>query len=180
MLPLAAVRPMLRTVLAPKAGIASSFNFDTYKLDSYLAKAHLQELRNELSGLRQNDSQNLKEEAQSILREIEFLDARFSDSLLQLKSDISMDLNLHKAESKELTTEVDLRIQEIHHKLSIRLSELKTNIETMKVDLTTSIFYVVFFSIASLIGLDWVLKLERAPVFGQTQVDDEKGSPADT
>ena len=81
--------------------------------DSYLAKAQLQELRNELSGLRQNDSQNLKEDSQAILREIEFLDQRFSDSLLQLKSDISMDLNMHKGESKELTTDVDLRIQEV-------------------------------------------------------------------
>lgn len=33
--------------------------------ESYLAKAHLQELRNELSGLRQNDSQNLKGDGMS-------------------------------------------------------------------------------------------------------------------
>jgi hypothetical protein len=81
--------------------------------DSYSAKANLQEVRNELSSLRQNDSLNLKGDCDSILREIENLEQKFSDQLLQLKSDISMDLTTHKAESKELTTEVDLRIQEV-------------------------------------------------------------------
>jgi hypothetical protein len=41
------------------------------------------------------------------------LELKFTDLLIQLKNDISMDLNSHKAESKELTTEVDLKIQEV-------------------------------------------------------------------
>ena len=76
---------------------------------------------------------------EQILREIENLDANYSEQILSLKSDISLDLHAHKAESKELTTQVDHKIQEIHHKLIIRLSDLKTNIESMKVDLTSQI-----------------------------------------
>lgn len=126
--------------------------------DSYSAKAHLQDVRNELSSLRQNDSLNLKGDTDAILRDIENLEFRFTDLLIQLKNDISMDLNLHKAESKELTTEVDLKIQEINHKLIIRMAELKTNVETMKVELTTNIVWYTVGSIVGLIFLDWVTK----------------------
>lgn len=97
-------------------------------------------------------------EVEQILREIESLDQNFSEQLLQLKSDISMDLHSHKAESKELTNEVDLRIQEIHHKLVIRLADLKTNIETMKVNLTTQIGWYVVAAIAAATGLEFVLR----------------------
>ena len=64
--------------------------------DSYSAKANLQEVRNELSSLRQNHSLTLKGDCDSILREIENLSGKLSENLLQLKSDISMDLNNHK------------------------------------------------------------------------------------
>jgi hypothetical protein len=64
-----------------------------------------------------------------------------------------------KKTSRESNSDFLAFILDPYHKLSIRLSELKTNIETMKVDLTTSILYLVFFSVGSLIGLDWLLKL---------------------
>jgi hypothetical protein len=54
------------------------------------------------------------------MREIESLDQSYTEQILSLKSDISLDLHAHKAESKELTTQVDHKIQEIHHKLIIR------------------------------------------------------------
>lgn len=126
--------------------------------DSYSAKAHLQEVRNELSSLRQNDSLNIKGDVDSLLRDIESLELKFSDMLLHLKSDISIDLSSHKAESKELTNEVDLQIQEINHKLIIRLADLKTNIETMKVELTTNIVWLTVASLLALIALDYVTK----------------------
>ena len=126
--------------------------------DSYSAKAHLQEVRNELSSLRQNDSLNIKGDVDSLLRDIENLELKFSDMLLHLKSDISIDLSSHKAESKELTNEVDLQIQEINHKLIIRLADLKTNIETMKVELTTNIVWLTVASLLALIALDYLTK----------------------
>ncbi|KAI8898759.1 hypothetical protein BC833DRAFT_620026 [Globomyces pollinis-pini] len=126
--------------------------------ETYLSKAHLQDLRNELSSLRQNDSLALKSESESIQREIESIDQKLAEHLLSLKTNISMDLNNHKAESKELSTEVDLQIQEIHHKLIIRLSDMKTNIETMKVELTQTIVYMIVTAIAGIMMVDWFLK----------------------
>ena len=106
---------------------------------TYLYKAHLQELRNELQLLRQNDSAALKSDTESIMREIENLNGKFSEMLGSLKSEIGMDINNHKTDGREVGTDTDLRIQEIHHRLVIKLSDLKTKIETMKVETTRTI-----------------------------------------
>ncbi|KAJ3284811.1 hypothetical protein HK104_009765 [Borealophlyctis nickersoniae] len=163
-----------------RRGIASKFNFDTYKLvrqlerqgftrgqavaimrtinallvdstlsirseilsktdlenQTYLYKAHLQELRNELQLLRQNDSATLKADTETIMREVEGLNQKFSEMIGSLKAEISMDINNHKTEGREIGTDTDLAIQEIHHRLVIKLSDLKTKIETMKVETT--------------------------------------------
>ncbi|KAH6581109.1 hypothetical protein BASA61_009232 [Batrachochytrium salamandrivorans] len=109
--------------------------------ETYLYKSQLQELRNELQLLRQNDSANLKADTEMVVRELESLHQKFADLLASLKGEVAMDLNNHKADSRELGTDTDLRIQEIHHKLVLRLSDLKTKIETMKVEMTRMIVY---------------------------------------
>lgn len=103
---------------------------------TYLYKAHLQELRNELQLLRQNDSAQLKADTEQILRDIESMNAKFSEIIGSLKTDVSMDINNHKTDGREVGTDTDLRIQEIHHKLIVKISDLKTKIETMKVETT--------------------------------------------
>ncbi|KAJ3188732.1 hypothetical protein HDU85_004446 [Gaertneriomyces sp. JEL0708] len=126
---------------------------------TYLYKAHLQELRNELQLLRQNDSAQLKADTEQIMRDIESMNAKLSELLGTLKSDISMDLNNHKSEGRELGTDTDLRIQEIHHKLIVRISDLKTRIETMKVETTRFIVWIALGTFAILMSVDWLTPL---------------------
>jgi hypothetical protein len=66
--------------------------------ETYVYKNLLQELRNELQLLRQNETASLKGEAESIGREIESLNHKLVEKVAGLKADVSMDLNNHKAE----------------------------------------------------------------------------------
>eukprot|EP00842_Homolaphlyctis_polyrhiza_P003297 jgi/Hompol1/3969/HPOL_003417-RA len=122
----------------------------------YLYKAQLQELRNELQLLRQNDSANLKADTEMVMREIESLNQKFTELVASLKAEVAMDLNNHKADAREQGTETDLRIQEIHHKLVLKLSDLKTKIETMKVELTRMIIWMIIVAVSFVALVDWI------------------------
>ncbi|KAJ3160333.1 hypothetical protein HDU86_000667 [Geranomyces michiganensis] len=143
----------LLSTLSIRSGILSKTDLDN---QTYLYKAHLQELRNELQLLRQNDSTQLKADTDQILRDTESMNAKFSEIIGSLKTDVSMDLNNHKTDGREIGTETDLNIQEIHHKLIVRISDLKTKIETMKVETTTNIVWMALATFAILMSVDWV------------------------
>ncbi|KAI9206911.1 uncharacterized protein BJ171DRAFT_308610 [Polychytrium aggregatum] len=127
--------------------------------ESYLYKADLQELRNELQLLRQNDTANLKTDSEAILRDIEALNQKFADKIASLKSEVAIDMNIHKSESREHGMDLNLRMQEINHKLVLRISDLKTNIETMKIDTTRMIVWYLLLTLSVLIGVDYLLAL---------------------
>jgi Protein of unknown function (DUF1640) len=93
----------------------------------YVWKNMVQGVRGELQYLRSNDSANLKGEVDVIQRQISLLDLKFTEFLSNLKSDISIDMNVHKGEYKELTSKVELGTQELQHKLLIKLSNLKVS-----------------------------------------------------
>ncbi|KAI9100515.1 hypothetical protein DFS34DRAFT_614856 [Phlyctochytrium arcticum] len=144
---------LVDSTLAVRSGILSKTDLEN---QTYLYKAHLQELRNELQLLRQNDSAQLKADTEQILREIESLNGKFAEMIGSLKTDVSMDLNNHKTDGREVGTDTDLRIQEIHHKLIVRISDLKTKIETMKVETTRIIVWMALGTFAILMSIDWI------------------------
>jgi hypothetical protein len=126
----------------------------------YLQKSNLQDVRNELGSIRQNDSQNIKQESDALLRAIENLDQAVTEQMLNLKSEISLEMSNHKSDTKELAKAMDLCIQNVQHKLVIRLAEMKTNIETLKVELTTNIVWMTVLTMGAILTLDWILKKE--------------------
>ncbi|KAI8921427.1 hypothetical protein DFJ77DRAFT_449832 [Powellomyces hirtus] len=144
---------LVDSTLSIRSGILSKTDLDN---QTYLYKAHLQELRNELQLLRQNDSTQLKADTDQILRDTESMNAKFSELVGSLKTDVSMDLNNHKADGREIGTDTDLNIQEIHHKLIVRISDLKTRIETMKVETTRNIVWMALATFAILMSVDWI------------------------
>ncbi|KAI8915109.1 hypothetical protein BC831DRAFT_507699 [Entophlyctis helioformis] len=135
-----------------------SATLSTIELENelYLYKSQLQELRNELQLLRQNDSVTLKADTDSVLREIETLNQKFSELVAALKADVAMDLNNHKSDSRELATDTDLRLQEIHHKLVLKMSDIKTRIETMKVELTRMIVWMIIGIVSLVMIVDMI------------------------
>ncbi|KAJ3024295.1 hypothetical protein HKX48_003120 [Thoreauomyces humboldtii] len=144
---------LVDSTLSIRSGILSKTDLDN---QTYLYKAHLQELRNELQLLRQNDSTQLKADTDQIMRDTESMNAKFSELVGSLKTDVSMDLNNHKTDGREIGTDTDLNIQEIHHKLIVKISDLKTRIETMKVETTRNIVWMALGTFAILMSVDWI------------------------
>ncbi|KAJ3062680.1 hypothetical protein HDU79_001594 [Rhizoclosmatium sp. JEL0117] len=109
---------------------------------AYFAQKMSHGLRNELDVLRRNESSLMRTDIDSISRSLDSLTQKTSDKTTTLKADVSMDLNNHKAERRALATRIDLRIQEIHHKLTVELSGIKTRLESLKMEATQRAIWV--------------------------------------
>ncbi|KAI9145773.1 hypothetical protein BKA69DRAFT_1049541 [Paraphysoderma sedebokerense] len=104
--------------------------------ETYLYKAALSELRTELKVVRQNDYATVKSETDSISREIDSLNQRLRDDISNLKSDIQIDMNNRKSEIREEAKLTEFKVQEVNNKLTVLCSDIKTDIETMKLETT--------------------------------------------
>jgi hypothetical protein len=92
-----------------------------------------------LQTLRQTDFISLQSQTELLQREIEKLGQTFSDANSALKSEISMDLNNHKSDMRDISSEIDLRTQQVGHRLVVKISALRTHLERLKVELTRDI-----------------------------------------
>ncbi|KAJ3380697.1 hypothetical protein HDU84_005643 [Entophlyctis sp. JEL0112] len=134
----AALASVVHRIVTAKALEMRSQQLSLHDMDSsefYLDRqAH--GLRSELEVLRRNETALLRKELELISRNLDSLTQKTSDKIASLKSDVTMDLNNHKTERRALSTRIDLRIQEVHHKLTVELSALKTRLETLKMEAT--------------------------------------------
>jgi hypothetical protein len=144
----------------------------------FTQKSLLRDLKTELHSLRQNESQSIKQESEFIAREMDQIDSKLSERILSLKSDISIDLNQHKQDTKEFTKQIDLSIQNIQHKLVIRLADMKTLIETIKVELTTDIVWMTVLTMAGIMAFDWFLgkPVKGSGFRGESEIDMDTGA----
>ncbi|KAI8619417.1 hypothetical protein BC830DRAFT_1060320 [Chytriomyces sp. MP71] len=117
----------------------------------YYREKSSQELRNELETLRRNETALLRTEIEGLTRSVESVSQRTSEKIASLKADISVDVNNHKAEIRDLGTRTDLRIQEIHHKLTVELSTLKTLIEALKMEATQRAIWAALITFGSIL-----------------------------
>ncbi|KAG1468454.1 hypothetical protein G6F56_003820 [Rhizopus delemar] len=100
--------------------------------ESYLFKAALSELRTEIQVLRKNDMQMLQAELSLLIREVDILDQRLNEGISTMKNDIQMDMNNRKNETREDQKAMDMKIQEINNKFTIRLGDIRTEIEAVR------------------------------------------------
>ncbi|CAO3699041.1 unnamed protein product [Rhizopus stolonifer] len=100
--------------------------------ESYLFKAALSELRTEIQVLRKNDLQMLQAELSLLIREVDILDQRLNEGISTMKNDIQMDMNNRKNETREDQKAMDMKIQEINNKFTIRLGDIRTEIEAVR------------------------------------------------
>lgn len=106
--------------------------------------------------MRQTDSNVLEQETENINSTITKLNSSFTDILSILKSDILIELNQRKSESRENSKLIDLGIQEVNHELKLRISDVRTTIEAMKMAITQSIVRVALGTFASIMFLDYL------------------------
>ncbi|OAC98068.1 hypothetical protein MUCCIDRAFT_17243, partial [Mucor lusitanicus CBS 277.49] len=100
--------------------------------ESYLFKAALSELRTEVQVMRRNDMQMLQTDLSLITREVDSLEQRLSEGVADMKNEIQMDMNNRKNETREDQKAMDMKIQEINNKFTIRLGDIRTEIEAVR------------------------------------------------
>ncbi|KAJ2821047.1 hypothetical protein IWW50_004805, partial [Coemansia erecta] len=102
--------------------------------DAYLFRAALQELRTETQMIRKNDQAILESQAAAINRDIESLAQRLTDEVANLRSDIEIELNNHKHDSIHEMKSLDMELHKLASNYQIVLGEMKTDIETVKLE----------------------------------------------
>ncbi|GAA5809453.1 hypothetical protein MFLAVUS_002861 [Mucor flavus] len=100
--------------------------------ESYLFRAALSELRTEVQVMRRNDMQMLQTEMSLITREVDSLEQRLSEGVADMKNEIQMDMNNRKNETRQDQKKMDMQIQEINNKFTIRLGDIRTEIEAVR------------------------------------------------
>lgn len=125
--------------------------------EAFAFKNGLQDTRNGLQALRQNEYAALRTDAERLSRGLEALSQAFGETLSALKSDITMDLHSHKGAAREVGTDIDLRTQTIGHRLLVKISQLKTSMEALKVELTRDIVWYSCAFLLAILALDFVL-----------------------
>ncbi|KAF9519172.1 hypothetical protein BS47DRAFT_1288712 [Hydnum rufescens UP504] len=120
----------------------------------YLYRAALSELRTELSMRTKNESAALQTSTSTIRKDVESLSARMKEELATLKHNVQMDMNNRKNEVNSETKKSAIAIEELHHKATVMISDLRTDVEQAKWDNTRRgvaiIGLFVMFVIASL------------------------------
>jgi phage-related minor tail protein len=86
----------------------------------------------------------LKSDFEEILREIDSLNQKFTEHVAALKSEITIELNNRKSEMREQSKRIDLLVQEINHDMVVKMSDVRTNIEAMKMGITQNIVCKLF------------------------------------
>ncbi|RUS26041.1 hypothetical protein BC938DRAFT_471300 [Jimgerdemannia flammicorona] len=100
--------------------------------ESYLFRAALSELRTEIAILRRNDMTLLQSEVAAITRETDALNQRLREDVAMMKSDIQLDMNNRKSETREDQKSIDVRIQEANNKFTICLGDIRTDLEAVR------------------------------------------------
>ncbi|KAL1932686.1 hypothetical protein VTP01DRAFT_8364 [Rhizomucor pusillus] len=119
-----------------RASIAASQHRLLRKADmeneSYLYKAALSELRTEIQLLRRQDLQLLQAEASAVTHEVESVGQKLNEDIAIMKNEIVLDTNSRKNETRELQQAIDMRIQELNNRLTVRLGDMRTEIEAIR------------------------------------------------
>jgi hypothetical protein len=101
-------------------------------------------LRTELLTLRQNETNLLKSRNESLSREIEVLNHQLREELMVTKSEMTIENTQHKDDVRNEKKAGDMKIRETNDKLSVELSELKADMETLKLQTTQYITGTTF------------------------------------
>ncbi|KAJ1650511.1 hypothetical protein IWQ61_008704 [Dispira simplex] len=119
---------------------------------SYLFKAALTELRTEISVLRQIDSAALRSEIELVEHDLDALRHHMNEDMINLKSEIQIDLSQYKADQRERIQTTEEAIQELNDKFTVSLGTIRTDMEGVKWE-TTRKGIMAFYGGIAVIGV---------------------------
>src|SRR4051812_1655043 len=86
--------------------------------------------------MRRQNLASLQSGTATTIREMDALSTRLREDVGLMKSDIQLDMNTRKAETREEQKALEIRIQEVNNRLTIALGDLRTEMEAMKWEMT--------------------------------------------
>ncbi|CAE6410587.1 unnamed protein product [Rhizoctonia solani] len=123
-----------RALLVGRFGRVKQEIFGVRDLDNqaYLFRAAISELRTELTMRTRSEFAALRTAANSLRREVDALNGKMKEDIATLKHDIDMDINNRKNETRADAKVNEITIEELNHRATIKISDLRTEIEQAK------------------------------------------------
>ncbi|CAE6451285.1 unnamed protein product [Rhizoctonia solani] len=123
-----------RALLVGRFGRVKQEIFGVRDLDNqaYLFRAALSELRTELTMRTRSEFAALRTASNSLRREVDTLNGKMKEDVGTLKHEIDMEINNRKNESRADAKVNELAIEELNHRATIKISDLRTEIEQAK------------------------------------------------
>ncbi|KAF8761444.1 hypothetical protein RHS01_01097 [Rhizoctonia solani] len=124
-----------RALLVVRFGRVKQEIFGVRDLDNqaYLFRAALSELRTELTMRTRSEFAALRTASNALRREVDALNGKMKEDIATLKHDIDMDINNRKNETRADAKVNEIAIeQELNHRATIKISDLRTEIEQAK------------------------------------------------
>lgn len=82
--------------------------------------------------MRQKDTQALKAETFLVTREVEALAQHIREDVDLIKNEIALDMDNRKNETRSDQKDIDMTIQELNSKFTVRLGEVRTGLESTR------------------------------------------------
>jgi hypothetical protein len=120
----------------------------------YLHKTQVADLKSESNLSRANNLNTLRAELASLQADFDRLTSNFSEEILTLKSDITVEQATKKAEVRDETKKLDLQITGLTNKLNVELASQRTMLEQVKVNLTRALLWGAVGAFAVFMGVD--------------------------
>jgi hypothetical protein len=84
--------------------------------------------------MKRQDIQILKADKDMLAREVDTVAQRLNEQVELMKNEITLELNNKKNETRMDHQEIDIKIQELNNKLTIKLSEFKMGLESVRLE----------------------------------------------
>ncbi|TEB30192.1 hypothetical protein FA13DRAFT_1734012 [Coprinellus micaceus] len=146
-----------RALLVDRIGKVRREGLTQKDLDNqaYLFRAALNELKNEITAMTKNDSAGIRTTTTALRREFDKLDVKMKEDVQNLKHEIQMELDTRKNEARTELKHMDIEIEELLNRTVVTVSELRTDVEEMKWDITRkAVGTLALFVIATIISME--------------------------
>lgn len=101
--------------------------------ESYLFRAAMSELRNEISTIRKNETAALRVETSTLRRDVDLLNQLIREETSDLKNQIEIEVGDRKSTLRAEQKTMEIRIQELNNKIIVQiLSDLRSDIEKVR------------------------------------------------
>jgi len=120
----------------------------------YLHKTQIANLTSESNLTRANNLNTLRTELAGLQADLDRLSSGFSEEILNLKNEVTVEQATRKAEVRDDTKKLDLQITGLANKLAVELSNQRTALEQVKVNLTRALLWSAIGAFAVIVGVE--------------------------